>query len=47
MARLFERTPLEMVREMVRLRVRRLEDNAEYPCADFFDGESMRFDWVG
>ena len=46
MARLFERTPSEMVREMVRLRVRRLEDNVEYPCADFFDGDSMRFDWV-
>jgi Tol biopolymer transport system component len=41
-----ERTPSEMAREMSRLRVRRLEDNAEYPCADFFDGDIMYFDWV-
>jgi hypothetical protein len=41
-----ERKPSEQMREMLRLRVRRLEDNAEYSCADFFDGDIMWFDWV-
>jgi WD40 repeat protein len=45
-AGLFERTPSEMLREMLRLRVRRLDDGAEYVCADFYDGELMWFDWV-
>ncbi len=45
-AGVLERTPLEMAREKVRLRVRRLKDNAEYPFADFFDGDVMWFDWV-
>jgi WD40 repeat protein len=42
----FERTPSQQFREMVRLRVRRLEDNTEYPFADFFGGDIMWFDWV-
>jgi dipeptidyl aminopeptidase/acylaminoacyl peptidase len=42
----FERTPPEQLREMLRLRVRRLEDNAEYSVADFFDGDIMWFDWT-
>jgi hypothetical protein len=41
-----ERNPSEQMREMLRLRVRRLEDNAEYSCTDFFDGDIMWFDWV-
>ncbi len=41
-----ERTPAQQEREMVRLRVRRLEDDSEYTCADFFDGDIMWFDWV-
>ena len=42
----FERTPPQQLREMRRLRVRRLEDNAEDSFADFFDGDIMWFDWV-
>ncbi len=41
-----ERTPSEQLREMLRLRVRRLHDGAEQPYADFFDGDIMWFDWV-
>lgn len=41
-----ERKPWEMMREEVRLRVRRLEDGAEYPCASFYDGDMMWFDWA-
>lgn len=41
-----ERTPSEHLREMLRLRVRRLDDGAELPVADFFDGHIMWFDWV-
>jgi WD40 repeat protein len=42
----FERTPSQQLREMRRLRVRRLEDNAEDSFADFFDGDIMWFDFV-
>ncbi len=45
-ANAFERTPSQQLREMRRLRVRRLEDNAEDSFADFFDGDIMWFDWV-
>jgi WD40 repeat protein len=41
-----ERTPSEQLREMLRLRVRRLDDGAEVPVADFFDGDFMWFNWV-
>jgi len=41
-----EKTPSEQLREMLRLRVRRLDDGAELPVADFFDGDIMWFDWV-
>jgi hypothetical protein len=41
-----ERTPSEHLREMSRLRVRRIDDGAELPVADFFDGDIMWFDWV-
>jgi WD40-like Beta Propeller Repeat len=42
----FERTPAQQLREMVRLRVRRLEDNSVDSFADFFDGDTMDFQWV-
>jgi dipeptidyl aminopeptidase/acylaminoacyl peptidase len=42
-----ERKPSQEFEEMGRLRVRRLEDGAEVPYADFFDGDIMWFDWVG
>lgn len=45
-ARFFERTPYQQLREMVRLRVRRLEDGSEDSFADFFDGDTMGFQWV-
>jgi WD40-like Beta Propeller Repeat len=45
-AGLFERTPSEQFREVVRLRVRRLEDNSVASFADFFDGDTMDFQWV-
>jgi hypothetical protein len=41
-----ERTPSQQMREMDRLRVRRLEDNAVDSFTDFFDGETMNFQWV-
>ena len=41
-----ERTPPQLLREMVRLRVRRLEDNSTDSFADFFDGDTMEFQWV-
>lgn len=41
-----ERTPSQQLREMLRLRVRRLDDGSEQPVADFFDGDIMWFDWV-
>jgi WD40 repeat protein len=46
MAGFFERTPSQQLREMVRLRVRRLEDNSVDSFADFFDGDLMEFQWV-
>jgi hypothetical protein len=45
-AKAFERSPLQLIREMVRLRVRRLEDNSVDSFADFFDGDTMNFQWV-
>jgi len=45
-ATFFERSPSEYLREMRRLRIRRLDDNAEDSFADFFDGDIMWFDWV-
>jgi tricorn protease-like protein len=42
----FERTPAQQLREMVRLRVRRLDDGSENSFADFFDGDTMEFQWV-
>jgi hypothetical protein len=45
-ARVSERTPWELMREIRRLRVNRLEDNMECSFADFFDGDIMWFDWV-
>ena len=45
-ARFFERTPHQLLREMVRLRVRRLEDGSEDSFADFFDGDTMDFQWL-
>lgn len=45
-ARLLERKPWEWFREMRRLRVRRLEDNAEQGFTYFFNGNVMWFDWV-
>jgi len=42
----FERTPPQQLREMVRLRVRRLEDGSVDSFADFFDGDMMEFQWV-
>jgi Tol biopolymer transport system component len=45
-ARFFERTPHQLLREMVRLRVRRLEDGSDESFADFFDGDTMEFQWV-
>jgi hypothetical protein len=41
-----ERTPPQQLREMVRLRVRRLEDNSTGSFADFFDGDTMDFQWL-
>jgi WD40-like Beta Propeller Repeat len=41
-----ERSPSQMLREMVRLRVRRLEDKSVDSFADFFDGDTMNFQWV-
>ncbi len=41
-----ERKPWEMMREVVTLRVRRLEDGAEYSCVNFYDGDLMWFNWV-
>jgi hypothetical protein len=38
-ARVSEKTPWELTREMRRLRIRRLEDNMEYSFADFFGGD--------
>jgi Tol biopolymer transport system component len=46
-ASVLERSPLERLREMLRLRVRRLDDGAEDSFADFYDGNIMWFDWVG
>lgn len=45
-AHFFERTPAQQLQEMVRLRVRRLDDNSEASFADFFDGDTMDFQWV-
>lgn len=45
-AHFFERTPAQQLREMVRLRVRRLDDDSESSFADFFDGDTMEFQWV-
>src|SRR4029077_9960995 len=45
-ASFFERTPPQLLREMVRLHVRRLEDNSVDSFADFFDGDLMEFQWV-
>jgi tricorn protease-like protein len=45
-ARFFERTPPQQLREMVRLRVRRLEDGSVATFADFFDGDTMDFQWL-
>lgn len=45
-AHFFERTPSQQLQEMVRLRVRRLDDNSEASFADFFDGDTMDFQWV-
>jgi hypothetical protein len=45
-ARAFERTPGQQLREMVRLRVRRLDDNSVDSFADFFDGDTMDFQWL-
>jgi Tol biopolymer transport system component len=45
-AHFFERTPAQQLREMVRLRVRRLDDNSENSFADFFDGDTVEFQWV-
>jgi hypothetical protein len=42
----WERSPSQLMREMVRLRVRRLEDNSVASFADFFDGDTMDFQWV-
>lgn len=42
----FERTPSQQLREMLRLRVRRLEDNSVTSFADFFDGDTMDFQWL-
>jgi hypothetical protein len=42
----FERTLSEQFREKRRLRVRRVEDGEEDWFADFFDGDTMGFDWV-
>jgi Tol biopolymer transport system component len=44
-ASFFERTPPQQLREMVRLHVRRLEDNSVDSFADFFDGDLMEFQW--
>lgn len=41
-----ERSPSQLLREMVRLRVRRLEDNSVDSFADFVDGDTMEFQWV-
>jgi hypothetical protein len=41
-----ERSPSQLSREMVRLRVRRLEDNSVDSFANFFDGDTMNFQWV-
>jgi dipeptidyl aminopeptidase/acylaminoacyl peptidase len=41
-----ERWPSQLLREMVRLRVRRLEDNSVDSFADFLDGDTMNFQWV-
>jgi hypothetical protein len=41
-----ERSPSQLLREMVRLRVRRLEDNSVDSFANFFDGHTMNFQWV-
>lgn len=41
-----ERTPPQLLREMVRLRIRRLEDDSTDSFADFFDGDLMEFQWV-
>jgi dipeptidyl aminopeptidase/acylaminoacyl peptidase len=45
-ASVLEKTPLEQLREMLRLRVRRLDDGAEDSLVDFYDGNIMWFDWV-
>jgi Tol biopolymer transport system component len=45
-ASLLERTPPEQLREMLRLRVRRLDDGAEDSFTDFYDGNIMWFVWV-
>src|ERR1700722_60271 len=45
-AHFFERTPPQQLRKIVRLRVRRLDDDAENSFADFFDGDTMEFQWV-
>jgi hypothetical protein len=45
-ASLLEGTPLELLRGMLRLRVRRLDDGAEDSFVDFYDGNIMWFDWV-
>lgn len=45
-ARLFERKSSEWFREIRRLRVRRLADNAEQGFTYFYDGDVMWFDWV-
>lgn len=45
-ASFFERTPTQQLREMVRLRVRRLDDNSVNSFADFFDGDEMYFQWL-
>jgi tricorn protease-like protein len=45
-AEALERRPSQMEREMVRLRVRKLEDNSVSSFVDFFDGDTMYFQWL-
>jgi WD40 repeat protein len=45
-ARAAERSPSQMQREMIRLRVRRLADSQESSFHDFFDGDVMWFSWA-
>jgi Tol biopolymer transport system component len=45
-ARARERTLSELPREMLRLRVRRIEGGAELPVTDFYDGDMKWFNWV-